>query len=71
MSKLLVFLSIISKIFNNYTLSTNEAAVAYAFTPTVGTAKPSAKVDSAFVKIGLPFFIAAENEAHLSLSTPC
>ena len=52
-------------------LSTRGAAVARALDPTVGTAKPSAKVGAVLVFTGLPAFSASVKLGHNSASTPC
>jgi hypothetical protein len=47
------------------------AAVANALYPTIGTANPSANVDSMGVYTGLPASSALEKLAQRSDSTPC
>ena len=51
-------------------LSMSGAAVANALYPTIGTASPSANVDSIGVYTGLPAFSAFEKLAQRSDSTP-
>jgi len=51
--------------------STSGAADAKAFTPTMGTASPSAMVALLFISTGFPAAWAAENEGQFSDSTAC
>lgn len=51
-------------------LSMSGRAVLNALYPTIGTAKPSAKVGSILTSIGLPSDSAVEKLGHFSDSTP-
>lgn len=51
-------------------MSTSVLAVSKALNPAMGTAKPSASVDSISTGTGLPSCRALEKPAHLSDSTP-
>lgn len=51
-------------------LSTNDFAVSNALNPAIGTARPSAKVDSIPIGTGFPSSRALENPGQRSDSTP-